>query len=149
MTREERIARRELAALAGDDRGRLLLQLALRGIQESGRGLTIGCWVKPGGGVAGCVFQHAYWQGVTEGAFAGTATATTEIKDFVAEDDFRLVMGAIRALDVLGKRRFLRRRALWRTLDEAAWRSTVERLLVDALAERVPEQEQRPALASA
>lgn len=149
MTREERIARRELAALAGDDRGRLLLQLALRGIQESGRGLTIGCWVKPGGGVAGCVFQHAYWQGVTEGAFAGTATATTEIKDFVAEDDFRLVMGAIRALDVLGKRRFLRRRALWRTLDETAWRSTVERLLVDALAERVPEQEQRPALASA
>ena len=149
MTREERIARRELAALAGDDRGRVLLQLALRGIQESGHGLTIGCWVKPGGGVAGCVFQHAYWQGVTEGAFAGTATATTEIKDFVAEDDFRLVMGAIRALDVLGKRRFLRRRALWRTLDEAAWRNTVERLLIDALAERVPEQEQRPALASA
>jgi hypothetical protein len=149
MIREERIARRELAALASEERGRLLLQLALRGIQESGHGLTIGCWVKPGGGVAGCVFQHAYWQGVAEGAFDGTATATTEIKDFVPKDDFRLVMAAIRALDVLGKRRFLQRHGLWRTLDEASWRSTVEELLIDALAEGAPEQKQRPALVSA
>jgi hypothetical protein len=149
MTREERIARRELAALASEERGRLLLQLALRGIQESGHGLTIGCWVKPGGGVAGCVFQHAYWQGVAEGAFEGTATATTEIKDFVPQEDFRLVMAAIRALDVLGKRRFQQRRGLWHTLDEAAWRSTAEQLLIGALAEGAPEQKQRPALVSA
>ena len=149
MTREERIARRELAALVSEERGRLLLQLALRGIQESGHGLTIGCWVKPGGGVAGCVFQHAYWQGVSEGAFSGTGAATNEIKDFVAEDDFRLVMAAIRALDVLGKRRFLRRRGLSNTLDEAAWRTTVEHLLIDALAESAPEQKQRPAVVSA
>jgi hypothetical protein len=149
MTREERIARGELAALASEERGRLLLQLALRGIQESAHGLTIGCWVKPGGGVAGCVFQHAYWQGVAEGAFEGTAIATTEIKDFVPEDDFRLVMAAIRALDALGKRRFLQRHALWRTLDEAAWRSAVEQLLIDALAEGAPEQKQPPALVSA
>lgn len=149
MTREERIARRELAALASEERGRLLLQLALRGIQESGHGLTIGCWVKPGGGVAGCVFQHAYWQGVAEGTFEGTATATTEIKDFVPQEDFRLVMAAIRALDVLGKRRFQQRHGLWHTLDEAAWRSTVEQLLIGALAEGAPEQKQRPALVSA
>ena len=149
MTREERIARRELAALASEERGRLLLQLALRGIQESGHGLTIGCWVKPGGGVAGCVFQHAYWQGVAEGAFEATATATTEIKDFVPQEDFRLVMAAIRALDVLGKRRFQQRHGLWHTLDEAAWRSTVEQLLIGALAEGAPEQKQRPALVSA
>lgn len=148
MTREERIARRELAALASEEHGRLLLQLALRGIHESSRGLTIGCWVKPGGGVAGCVFQHAYWQGVAEGAFDGTENATAEIKDFVPEEDFRLVMAAIRALDVLGKRRFLRRRRLWRTLDETAWRSEVEQLLVEALAERSTLHEQ-PALASA
>ena len=147
MTREERIARRELAALASEEHGRLLLQLALRGIHESSRGLTIGCWVKPGGGVAGCVFQHAYWQGVAEGAFDGTESATAEIKDFVPEEDFRLVMAAIRALDVLGKRRFLRRRRLWRTLDETAWRSEVEQLLVEALAERSTLHEQ-PALAS-
>ena len=47
MTREERTARRQLAALASHERGRSLLQLALRGIQECGHGLTIGCWVKP------------------------------------------------------------------------------------------------------
>jgi len=149
MTREERTARRELAALASEERGRLLLQLALRSIQESGHGLTIGCWVKPGGGVAGCVFQHAYWQGVAEGAFDGTAAATTEIKDFVPDQDFRLVMAAIRALDALGKRRFLRRHGLWRSLDEAAWRSTVEQLLIDSLAEGSPEQKQRRALVTA
>ena len=134
MTREETTARRELAALAADERGRLLLQLALRGIQESGHGLTIGCWVKPDGGVSGCVFQHAYWQGVAEGVFAATEAAKPEIKEFVAEEDFHLVMAAIRALDTLGKRRFLRRQGLRRTLDEAAWRNAVEGMLVDALA---------------
>ena len=139
MTRDERIARGELAALARDDRGRRLLQLALRGIQESGRGLTIGCWVKPTGGVSGCVFQHAYWQGVAEGAFAPAPDAKAGIKEALSAEDFALVMAAIRALDVLGRRRFVR----WqrerfgvprRELDEAAWRDAVERLLVDALA---------------
>lgn len=135
MTREETSARRHLEALAADERGRLLLQLALRGIQTSGRGLTIGCWVKPGGGVSGCVFQHAYWQGIVEGTFTTTGAASREIKELVDERDFHLVMEAIRALDSLGKRRFLRWQGLHRTLDEKAWRDTVERLLVDALAE--------------
>ena len=68
MTREERIARRELAALASEERGlSASWNLALRGIQESGHGLTIGCSVKPGGGVAGSVFQHAYWHRVGKG----------------------------------------------------------------------------------
>src|ERR1700730_9635009 len=120
MTHQETIVRRELEALAVDQRGRLLLQLALRGIQTSGRGVTIGCWVKPGGGVSGCVFQHAYWQGITEGAFSADDGAGREIKGCVDERDFHLVMGSIRALDSLGKRRFLRRRGLRRTLDEAA-----------------------------
>ena len=139
MTRDERIARGELAALARDERGRRLLQLALRGIQESGRGLTIGCWVRPDGGVSGCVFQHAYWQGVAEGAFAPALDAKAGIKEAVSAEDFALVMSAIRGLDVLGRRRFVR----WqqgrfglprRELDEAAWRDAVERLLVEALA---------------
>jgi hypothetical protein len=138
MTREESSARRDLEALAADDAGRRLLQLALRGIQTSGRGVTIGCWVKPGGGVAGCVFQHAYWQGVAEGVFECSDRADREIKELVAERDFHLVMEAIRALDNLGKRRFLRRRGVRRELDEAAWRDTVERLLVDALAHTAP-----------
>jgi hypothetical protein len=144
MTREESKARERLAALAAEEQGRALLQLALRGIQTSGRGVTIGCWVKPGGGVSGCVFQHAYWQGVAEGTFepitdgtlATPETASREIKDLVAERDFHLVMEAIRALDSLGKRRFVRRQGLHRTLDEQAWRRTVEWLLVDALAEQ-------------
>jgi hypothetical protein len=139
MTREETNARRQLEALAGDERGRQLLQLALRGIQTSGHGVTIGCWVKPGGGVSGCVFQHAYWQGVAEGTFVTTDDPAREIKDLVDERDFHLVMSAIRALDGLGKRRFLRWQGLHRSLDEEAWRSTVEELLVDALAVRAPD----------
>jgi hypothetical protein len=94
--------------------------------------------VKPDGGVSGCVFQHAYWQGVAEGTFTTTATASREIKELVDERDFHLVMEAIRALDRLGKRRFMRREGLRRTLDEDLWRNTVERLLVDALAESAP-----------
>lgn len=148
MTDHEGIAREELRALASDERGRMLLQLALRGLQESGRGLTLGCWVKPSGGVSGCVFQHAYWQGVAEGAFRSGEAAPVEIKEFVSEEDFRLVTGAIRALDLLGKRRFVRRRGLRRILDEGAWRDTVERLLVDALAARSGTGGRRPALAS-
>jgi hypothetical protein len=141
MTREEKNASRQLEALAVDERGRRLLQLALRGIQTSGRGVTIGCWVKPGGGVSGCVFQHAYWQGIAEGVFDTTGAADREIKQLVSERDFHLVMSAIRALDSLGKRRFLRRRGLRRELDEVAWRATVERLLVDALAQGTPAAE--------
>jgi hypothetical protein len=138
MTRDETIARRQLEALASDERGRRLLQLALRGIQTSGRGVTIGCWVKPDGGVSGCVFQHAYWQGVAEGTFACDVSASSEIKDLVADRDFHLVMEAIRALDRLGKRRFMPRHGLRRTLDQDAWQRTVEQLLVDALAARGP-----------
>ena len=110
--------------------------------------MTIGCWVKPGGGVSGCVFQHAYWQGIAEGVFSAADAAGREIKGFVDERDFHLVMEAIRALDSLGKRRFLRRRGLRRTLDEAAWRRTVERLLVDALAANAlaPDPEPVPGL---
>ncbi len=47
-------------------------------------------------------------------------------------------MEAIRALDSLGKRRFVHWHGLRRELDEVAWRDTVEGLLVDALAEHTP-----------
>ena len=81
MTREERAVLDELSALARDPEGRRLLQLALRGIQESGRGLTYGCWVKNDGGVSGCLFQHAYWQGVQEGVFAPAGDVKHGIKE--------------------------------------------------------------------
>jgi hypothetical protein len=141
VNREEATVRSELSALAADTRGRALLQLALRGIQDSGRGLTYGCWSKPDGGVSGCIFQHAYWQGAAEGVFrAVERTPGRELKTFVGDADFALVMRAIRAFDALGRRRFRR----WqlgrfgmpaRRLDQAAWRSTIERILVDVLAE--------------
>jgi hypothetical protein len=149
MTHDEMRARRELAELAEDDQGRALLQLALRGIQTSGNGLTIGCWVKPGGGVSGCVFQHAYWQGVSEGTFQVDQAANREIRDHVSERDFRLVMEAIRALDRLGKRQFMRWQGLHHELDEAAWRNAVERLLIDALAQRPAGTGQMPVPSSA
>jgi hypothetical protein len=138
VTREERAVLDELSALAADGRGRRLLQLALRGIQESGRGLTFGCWVKPDGGVSGCLFQHAYWQGVREGVFDAAAEVKPGIRAFVGDDDFALVMRSIRAFDALGRRRFTRwqlgpRGFPRRRLDEQRWRATVERLLVDAL----------------
>lgn len=149
MTREETTARRRLTALANEERGRELLQLALRGIQTSDCGLTVGCWVKPGGGVSGCVFQHAYWQGVSEGVFTTSQMANKELRQFVPERDFQLVMSAIRALDSLGKRRFARRRGLHRSVDEVAWRRTVEQLLVDALAQDTIEPAREPVAGSA
>jgi hypothetical protein len=138
MTRDERHVLDDLSALASDPQGRRLLQLALRGIQESGRGLTYGCWVKHDGGVSGCLFQHAYWQGVEEGVFQPKDEVKPDIKEFVGEEDFALVMSSIRAFDALGKRQFTRWRLgpYWiprRTLDEQRWRATVERLLIDAL----------------
>jgi hypothetical protein len=140
VTREERIVRDELSALALDEKGRRLLQLALRGVQESGRGLTYGCWVKRDGGVSGCLFQHAYWQGLQEGVFVRSDLPKSEIHEYVGDEDFALVMRAIRAFDALGKRRFRRWQPAgplglpWRTLDEGKWRSAVEQLLIDALA---------------
>jgi hypothetical protein len=151
MTREERQVRRELSALAREENGRRLLQLALRGIQESGRGLTYGCWTKPGGGVSGCLFQHAYWQGLQEGVFRPVERDPKgELKAYVGEEDFALLMGAIRAFDALGKRRFQHwQRGRYgipvRRLDEQQWRAAVERILVDVLAERRDEAGDRAA----
>jgi hypothetical protein len=151
VTREEQIVRDELTALASDDRGRQLLQLALRGIQESGRGLTMGCWVKRDGGVSGCLFQHAYWQGLQEGIFKPAEIPKGELRSYVGDDDFALMMRAIRAFDALGKRRFRRFRRTGplglptRGLDEEAWRTAVERILIDVLAGVPASADPRPA----
>lgn len=151
MTREERIVRDELTALAGDERGRQLLQLALRGIQESGRGLTMGCWVKRDGGVSGCLFQHAYWQGLQEGIFRPADIPKGELRDYVGDEDFALVMRAIRAFDALGKRRFRRFQRSGplglpvRALDEERWQVEVEAILIDVLAGSPGPSRARPA----
>ena len=105
MTAEERELRSDLSRLAGTERGRALLQLSLRGIHHGEQAVTAGCWRDHG--VAGCLFQHAYWQGVQEGVFRPVeGDPKGEFKSYVGEEDFALVMGAIRAFDALGKRRF-------------------------------------------
>jgi hypothetical protein len=138
MTPEETALRAELTELAAQPRGRSLLQLALRGLQDESRGLTAGCWNRRG--VSGCLFQHAYWQGVTEGTFEPGGLANERIERFVGGADYRLVVRAIAAFDRLGRRRFHEhvRGPLGlprRRLREDEWRTAVEHLLVDALAD--------------
>ena len=65
----------------GSDAGRRLLQLGLRGIQHGEHGVTAGCWSRRGD--AGCLFQHAYWQGVREGVFADLGRPGDWIGSFV------------------------------------------------------------------
>ena len=111
--------------------------------------------MKKDGGVSGCLFQHAYWQGASEGLFAPVElTPSGELKSFVGDADFALVMRAIRAFDALGRRRFLRwrRGATGSRCDAStrcAWRSEVERILVDVLAESPPTERRQATSAPA
>ncbi len=110
---------------------------SLRGLQDESRGLTAGCWNRRG--VSGCLFQHAYWQGVGEGVFQPGGLANERIERFVGGADYRLVVRAIAAFDRLGRRRFQERTRgplglPRRRLMEPEWRTAVERVLVDALA---------------
>ena len=122
MTDEELRIRDDLATLARSDRGRDLLQLSLRGIGESDRGLTAGCWTDRG--IAGCLFQHAYWQGVREGVFRDEGRPGDWIGSFdrLAKRDH-----ADRT-----QRRILPDKVEIRT-DE--WRHVVGRMLVEALSD--------------
>jgi hypothetical protein len=147
MTSEERAVRRQLGALAGSDRGRELLQLALRGIGRNERSVTAGCWTDRG--IAGCLFQHAYWQGVEEGAFADQGRPGDWIGSFVGSGDYGTVIHAIAAFDRLAKEHHadIRRRRLLPDCIEvrqAEWRQVVERLLVDTLAARTAAREEAP-----
>jgi hypothetical protein len=148
VTREEQDVRQELAVLASSDRGRQLLQLSLRGIGRGEHKLTAGCWVDAG--IAGCLFQHAYWQGVEEGVFADQGRPGDWVGGFVGSSDYGIVIRAIAAFDRFAKsqyadvryRRVLPDRVEVR-MDE--WRSVVERLLLETLAhaERTsPEREE-------
>ncbi len=136
-TTDEAILRRELASLSAHPRGRRLLQLALRGLQRDPRGLTVGSWTR--GDDGGCLFQHAWWQGRSDGTLPRATCANEGIERFIGSRDYRLVVRAIVAFDRLGRRSYLRRtRGRFglprRTVDQAAWRATAERLLLDALA---------------
>ncbi|HEY0389587.1 MAG TPA: hypothetical protein VGC71_14185 [Gaiellales bacterium] len=146
MTAEERQLRHDLDVLAGSERGRLLLQLALRGIQRGDRAVTAGCWTDQG--IAGCLFQHAYWQGVEEGVFSDEGRPGDWIGSFVGPGDYGIVVRAIGAFDQLAKSRYadIERRRLVPDrvhVRQGEWKAAVERMLVEALAgagEAAPER---------
>ena len=97
MTAQDTQLRDELRELAGQPRGRELLQLALRGLQVDERPLTAGCWVR--GGVAGCLFQHAYWQGVREGVFAEDGNSRDWVSSYAGDESYWNVIRTIAAFD--------------------------------------------------
>lgn len=138
MTTDEQRLRADLATLAASQRGRQLLQLGLRGIERGERDVTAGCWIKRGD--AGCLFQHAYWEGVREGVFADTGRPGDWIGSFVGPHDYGIVIRAIESFDRLARsgyaevepRTLLPDRV---SLRQEEWSTAVARLLVDALRE--------------
>jgi hypothetical protein len=138
MTAEERELRSELRELADTDRGRRLLQLALRGIDRGEAEVTAGCWTDRG--IAGCLFQHAYWQGVREGVFRDEGRPGDWIGSLVGAQGHATVLNAIGAFDRLAKRHHADRTPRRIRPDKleirtGEWRQVVERMLVETLAD--------------
>lgn len=135
---DERRLREDLLTLAGSEPGRRLLQLGLRGIARGERTLTAGCWVRRGD--AGCLFQHAYWEGVREGVFADKGRPGDWIGSFVGSHDYGLVIRVIESFDRLARSSYSKARSRsqisWRTrLRQEEWNLAVERLLLEVLHE--------------
>jgi hypothetical protein len=129
--------RAALEHLAGHEGGRRLLQLSLRSIESGDHELVSGCWTRKGD--AGCLFQHAYWQGVEEGVFADEGRPGDWIGSFVGAGDYGIVIRTIGAFDVLAKDHYAdikRRRLLPDRVEvrQDEWRELVERMLVTTLA---------------
>lgn len=146
MTGQERRLREDLATLAASPRGRALLQLGLRGVELDERGVTAGCWSQRG--IAGCLFQHAYWQAVREGIVSDGGRPGDWIGNFVGPHDYGIVIGAIESFDRLARssyadvepRKLLPDRVRVR---QAEFSAAVQRLLVETLgrAETAPPTE--------
>src|SRR5438270_2471915 len=142
MTSDEQRLRADLRTLAGSEQGRRLLQLGLRGIGRGERDVTAGCWVKRGD--AGCLFQHAYWEGVREGVFADKGRPGDWIGNFVGPHDYGIVIRVIASFDRLARSSYadLEPRAVLPNrvnLRQNDWNAAVERLLVDTLRGTEPE----------
>lgn len=136
MHDDETRLREDLLTLADSQRGRQLLQLGLRGIERGERDVTAGCWIKRGD--AGCLFQHAYWEGVREGVFRDEGRPGDWIGSFVGSHDYGVVIRAIESFDRLARSKFsdpeprpLRPRRVRLRQDD--WNSEVERVLVEIL----------------
>src|SRR5947209_12917332 len=101
MSAEERRLRDDLATLAASEQGRRLLQLGLRGIARGEQDVIAGCWIRRGD--AGCLFQHAYWEGVREGVFADKGRPGDWIGNFVGPHDYGIVIRVIASFDRLAR----------------------------------------------
>jgi hypothetical protein len=136
MSEAERQLQADLAALAQSEQGRQLLQLSLRGIARGERGVSAGCWTRHGS--AGCLFQHAYWEGVRGGVFADRGRPGDWIGSFVGPYDYGIVIRVIEAFDRLARSDYadFEARAVLPDrvrLRQAEWNRAVERLLVEVL----------------
>jgi hypothetical protein len=136
MTEAERQLRADLAVLAASDQGRRLLQLALRGIARGERGVSAGCWTQRGN--AGCLFQHAYWEGVRDGVFADRGRPGDWIGSFVGPHDYGIVIRAIASFDRLARSAYadIEPRAVLPDrvrLRQSEWNRAVDQLLVEVL----------------
>src|SRR5690242_17239203 len=125
MTAEERELRGELHELAESDRGRRLLQLALRGIDHGEAEVTAGCWT-----------EH----GVREGVFRDEGRPGDWIGSLVGSRGHATVLNAIGAFDRLAKRHHADRTPRRILPDKVEirtgeWRQVVERMLVETLAD--------------
>lgn len=143
MTAEEQRLREDLANLAVSEHGRRLLQLGLRGIARGERAVTAGCWVRRGD--AGCLFQHAYWEGVREGVFADKGRPGDWIGNFVGPHDYGIVINAIESFDRLARSRYsdVQERPVLPDrvrLRQDEWDTAVEQLLVETLGGTPPER---------
>lgn len=133
MHPEEIELRRALVALAANEGGRQLLQLGLRSIESGDRELTAGCWTRRGD--AGCLFQHAYWQGVGEGLFGREGHARAWVSSVAGPHGYERVIDSIAAFDRLGRRQFAVSRPRFGPpkVDQPRWRSAVAAMLIDVL----------------
>jgi len=128
--------RESLGRLAEHDGGRRLLQLALRSIERGDHELVSGCWTRKGD--AGCLFQHAYWQGVEEGVFADDGRARAWVTGVAGPRGYHRVIEVIAAFDRLARAEYAveQRRFGPPELDREAWRTRVTSLLVEVLGAR-------------
>jgi hypothetical protein len=138
MTDVEGKLREDLAVLAASEHGRRLLQLGLRGIARGERAVSAGCWTRHGN--AGCLFQHAYWEGVRDGVFADQGRPGDWIGSFVGPHDYGIVIRVIESFDRLARSAYgdIEPRALLPDrvrLRQSEWNRAVERLLMEVLGE--------------
>jgi hypothetical protein len=128
--------REALERLAEHDGGRRLLQLSLRSIEAGDHELVSGCWTRKGD--AGCLFQHAYWQGVADGVFAADGHARAWVSGVAGAHAYHRVIDVIAAFDRLARAEYAveQRRFGPPVLDRERWRERVASLLVEVLGAR-------------